>query len=369
MTTAVPLQSLRDLALMLDVELLHIGADTTPHGFVNELRWNNAYYRLAQGSVTPLDEAARDPLRASVLACAGTAVRRVRHLEDRAGGRRPVMMDVARLAGVSHQTVSRVVNDHPSVSDDTRRRVETAIIQLGYRRNTAARALVTRRTSAIGIVSVHTAQYGPAHTIFGIEEAARRAGYFVNFASLREINRSAMRGALDHLTDAAVDGIVVIAPVRSAVEAVNGQQLDVPLVMVETSDRTDDLSVVVDQVAGARMATKHLLDLGHHTVFHLRGPRDLGRGRRAGPRLDGRAGSGAGAHPAGDDRRLEPCVGLRGRPAARPGETTSPPSSRATTRCRWGSCGRCTRRVARCRVTSAWWASTTSPRRSTSMSR
>ena len=182
------------------------------------------------------------------------------------------MMDVARLAGVSHQTVSRVVNDHPSVSDDTRRRVETAILQLGYRRNTAARALVTRRTSAIGIVSVHTAQYGPAHTIFGIEEAARRAGYFVNFASLREINRSAMRAALDHLTDAAVDGIVVIAPVRSAVEAVNGQRLDVPLVMVQTSDRTDDLSVVVDQVAGARMATRHLLGLGHRTVFHLRGP-------------------------------------------------------------------------------------------------
>ena len=182
------------------------------------------------------------------------------------------MMDVARLAGVSHQTVSRVVNDHPSVSDDTRRRVETAIVQLGYRRNTAARALVTRRTSAIGVVSVHTSQYGPAHTIFGIEEAARRAGYFVNFASLREINRTAMRAALDHLTDASVDGIVVIAPVRSAVEAVNGQRLDVPLVMVETSDRTDDLSVVVDQVAGARIATRHLLELGHRTVFHLRGP-------------------------------------------------------------------------------------------------
>ena len=173
---------------------------------------------------------------------------------------------------MSHQTVSRVINDHPSVSEDTRKRVETAIVQLGYRRNTAARALVTRRTSAIGVVSVHTSQYGPAHTIFGIEEAARQAGYFVNVASLREINRAAMRAALDHLTDASVDGIVVIAPVQAAVEAVNGQRLDVPLVMVETSDRTDDLSVVVDQVAGARMATRHLLDLGHETVFHLRGP-------------------------------------------------------------------------------------------------
>src|SRR3954451_11524553 len=184
------------------------------------------------------------------------------------------MAAVASLAGVSHQTVSRVLNDHPSVSDDTRRRVETAIVQLGYRRNTAARALVTRRTSTLGVISVETTQYGPAHTMFSIEEAARRAGYFINFASLREINRPAMRAALDYLTDAGVDGIVVIAPVRSAVDAVNGQRLDIPLVMVETSDRTDDLSVVVDQVGGARMATRHLLDLGHETVHHVRGPYD-----------------------------------------------------------------------------------------------
>jgi DNA-binding LacI/PurR family transcriptional regulator len=69
-----------------------------------------------------------------------------------------------------------------------------------------------------------------------------------------------------------VDGIVVVAPVRAMLEAVHGQRLEVPLVMVETSDRTDDLSVVVDQVAGAQMATRHLLDLGHSTVLHVRGP-------------------------------------------------------------------------------------------------
>jgi DNA-binding LacI/PurR family transcriptional regulator len=187
---------------------------------------------------------------------------------------RPVMMDVARLAGVSHQTVSRVLNEATSVSEVTRLRVEAAIVQLGYRRNTAARALVTRRTSTLGVVSVDTSQYGPAHTIFGIEEAARRAGYFINFASLREINRSAMRAAVQHLIDASVDGIVVIAPVRAAVEAVHAQRLDIPLVMMETSEGTDDLSVVVDQVEGARLATRHLLQLGHESVLHVRGPKD-----------------------------------------------------------------------------------------------
>ena len=142
------------------------------------------------------------------------------------------MMDVARLAGVSHQTVSRVLNDAAGVGDETRLRVQAAIVQLGYRPNPAARALVTRRSSTLGVVSVDTTHYGPAHTLFGIEEAARRAGYFVNLAKLRDINRTAMRAALRHLEDATVEGIVVIAPVRAAVEAVHAQSLDIPLVMM-----------------------------------------------------------------------------------------------------------------------------------------
>jgi DNA-binding LacI/PurR family transcriptional regulator len=189
-------------------------------------------------------------------------------------GRPPVMMDVARLAGVSHQTVSRVLNDHPSVRDETRRRVEEAIGQLDYRRNTVARALATHRTHTLGLVSVDAAQYGPEHAIFGLEEAARAAGYFVNFASLREVTSSAMREALNHLVNASVDGIVVIAPVRSVVEAVHRQRPDIPLVMVEAGHHPEASGVVVDQAAGARLATRHLLDLGHRTVMHVRGPQD-----------------------------------------------------------------------------------------------
>ena len=79
-----------------------------------------------------------------------------------AAPRRPVMADVARLAGVSHQTVSRVVNDHPNVAPQTRDLVLAAISQLAYRPNAAARTLVTRRTHTLGVISCDTDLFGPA---------------------------------------------------------------------------------------------------------------------------------------------------------------------------------------------------------------
>lgn len=186
--------------------------------------------------------------------------------------RPPVMADVARLAGVSHQTVSRVLNAHPSVKPATRARVGTAIAQLGYRRNTAARALVTRSTRTLGVVSVDTSNYGPSSTLFAIEGAARAAGYFVNFVSLREIDRLHMIEAIDHLMEAGVDGLVAIAPLRSAVEALRGVSTDVPLVEVEVTDLYAEPGVVVDQHGGGRTATRHLLELGHDNVVHVAGP-------------------------------------------------------------------------------------------------
>ena len=96
---------------------------------------------------------------------------------------RPRLEDVAELAGVSHQTVSRVVNNHPNVSPETRRKVEAAIVRLGYRRNTAARSLVTRRSQTIGVLGSELSQFGPANTLLGVECAARDAGSFVSVAA------------------------------------------------------------------------------------------------------------------------------------------------------------------------------------------
>jgi DNA-binding LacI/PurR family transcriptional regulator len=189
--------------------------------------------------------------------------------------RRPaVMADVARLAGVSHQTVSRVLNEHPSVRPATRERVLAAIQAVDYRRNSAARALVTRRSHTIGVVSFDTTLYGPASTLYGVEQAARQAGYFVTVASLKTINRQTVHEALDRLAEQAVEGLIVIAPQRDAAEAVAELPRQLPVVTVEGGSGPGFPVVTVDQAEGARLVTRHLLELGAPTVWHIAGPVD-----------------------------------------------------------------------------------------------
>ncbi|GGO04314.1 LacI family transcriptional regulator [Microbispora rosea subsp. aerata] len=188
--------------------------------------------------------------------------------------RPPVMADVARLAGVSHQTVSRVLNDHPNVRAETRTRVLRAIDQLGYRRNLVARALVTKHSRTLGVVSFDTTLYGPASTVYGIEQAARDAGYFVSIVSLRTIDRAGVNDAIGYLAEQGVDGIVVVAPQRSAARALDDLPAGMPAVAVEGWHQGDVSVVSVDQVEGAKLATSHLLDLGHETVWHVSGPAD-----------------------------------------------------------------------------------------------
>lgn len=189
-------------------------------------------------------------------------------------GRPPVMADVARLAGVSHQTVSRVLNDHPNVRSDTRDRVRSAIEELGYHRNSSARALVTRRTNVLGVVAFDTTLYGPASTLFHIEQAARDAGYFVSIVSLKTITRETVREAVDYLSEQSVDGFIVIAPQRTAVESLSELPSDLPLVAVEGGEAPSMPVVCVDQFGGAAAATRHLLELGRREVFHIAGPQD-----------------------------------------------------------------------------------------------
>ncbi|AQZ71425.1 LacI family transcriptional regulator [[Actinomadura] parvosata subsp. kistnae] len=184
------------------------------------------------------------------------------------------MADVAKEAGVSHQTVSRVLNDHPNVRADTRARVEAAITRLGYRRNLVARALVTKRSRTLGVVSFDTTLYGPASTIYGIEQAARTAGYFVSIVSLKSIDADNVRDAIDYLAEQGVDGVVVVAPQRSAARALESLPAGLPAVAVEGTHRADVSVVCIDQMEGAKLATRHLLDQGHDTVWHVSGPHD-----------------------------------------------------------------------------------------------
>ncbi|HEY5840381.1 MAG TPA: LacI family DNA-binding transcriptional regulator [Mycobacterium sp.] len=185
---------------------------------------------------------------------------------------KPVMADVARLAGVSHQTVSRVINGSPSIRPATKARVEQAIVELGYRPNTAARALVTRRSGIIGIVGTNSALYGPSSIQRSVQEAARSAGYFSSLVPLAEVTLESLRDALDHLARQSVEAIVMIAAQEDALAVVHSADAGLPLIVVEGDLSGRGLSVGVDQIDGARQATQHLVDLGHRAIAHVAGP-------------------------------------------------------------------------------------------------
>ncbi len=186
----------------------------------------------------------------------------------------PRMEDVARVAGVSHQTVSRVLNDFPAIRPETRARVLAAIEDLGYRRNTAARALVTRRSGRIGVITADMNHFGPASIMLGLEAASRTAGYGLSLAGLPEISATALRQAVDRLLDQAVEAVVMVVAHQEALHLAQSLHIGVPLVVVEGDLSATPLTAGVDQIAGARLATKHLLDLGHRSVLHLPGPAD-----------------------------------------------------------------------------------------------
>ncbi|RZU74375.1 MULTISPECIES: LacI family DNA-binding transcriptional regulator [Micromonospora] len=214
-----------------------------------------------------------------------------------AAAKAPVMADVARLAGVSHQTVSRVINGSASIKPETRERVLQAIERLGYRPNTAARALVRGRSGMIGIIGTARTLFGPTSIHRSVEDAARAAGYFATSVSLSEVTRRALDDATDHLMRVGVEGIVMIAGHDEALEVVRKQRSGVPFVVVEGDLSKASRTVGVDQVLGARLATEHLLKLGHREIVHVSGPLNWAeaRARVEGWRL---AMSEAGLRPA-----------------------------------------------------------------------
>jgi DNA-binding LacI/PurR family transcriptional regulator len=184
------------------------------------------------------------------------------------------IFDVARLAGVSHQTVSRVINDLPNVRPATRARVEQAIAQLHYSPSPAARALVTRRTRTIGLVTPGIPDYGPTSIATHFSIAARTARYNVQSLNAPSDDLAGTRAVIESLLRQRVEAIVLIVGDVAVLELVRGLDLRVPLVAAASTARRSPLVVSIDQYRGARSAVRHLAELGHQRILHLAGPPD-----------------------------------------------------------------------------------------------
>jgi DNA-binding LacI/PurR family transcriptional regulator len=186
--------------------------------------------------------------------------------------RRASMGDVARLAGVSPQTVSRVSNGYEGVVDSTREQVLAAMRQLGYRPNSAARALKRGEFRTIGVILFTLATTGNVRTVEAIAMSAARDGYAITLIPVAIPTRDDVRGAFTRLGELAVDAAIVIMEVHLLDSATVTLPSGVPVVVVD-SDAGDRYSVVdTDQADGARQAVRHLLELGHRTVWHVAGP-------------------------------------------------------------------------------------------------
>lgn len=183
------------------------------------------------------------------------------------------MGDVARLAGVSHQTVSRVLNDSPHVRPDTRARVRAAMDELGYRPNLTARSLATQRSGLIGVLATGLPHSGPSRILTGIETAARAAGYTALVAIVDDASDD-VDAVLAGFASRRVDGIAVIAPHPWLVESAAALAGNTPMLLVTGDPGAGGLpSVGVDQVLGARLAVEHLIGRGLTDIAHVSGPR------------------------------------------------------------------------------------------------
>lgn len=184
------------------------------------------------------------------------------------------MFDVARHAGVSHQTVSRVLNDLPGVAAATRVRVQQAMAELNYAPSPTARAMARRRSGSIGLIQAGRPDYGPSSAALGFNEAAREAGYAVSQASMRALDADALTQALHRLVLQRVEAIVLISGEREGVDVLRGIDAGVPVVAVASESEPAMHRVSFDQAAGARLATEHLIGLGHRRIAHVAGPAD-----------------------------------------------------------------------------------------------
>lgn len=190
----------------------------------------------------------------------------------------PSMADVGRAAQVSAQTVSRYFTGSGYVGATTRARIETAVAELGYRPNNAARRLRVNRSDTIGVLAVGPLNYGMSSVLGGLTAAARQAQFPLVIAHLDigvkpETAERDLRATLDFFLSSQIDGLIVSTPYLGTQELLDNIWESIPVVTLSGPWSIAD-SVTGDAHAAGLGATRHLLELGHHRILHLTGPDD-----------------------------------------------------------------------------------------------
>ena len=196
---------------------------------------------------------------------------------------RATIKEVAHAAGVSTQTVSRVINARPDVSAETRQRVQDVIERLGYRPSALARSLIRQRSYTLGVVTAGLKYIGPSRTLNGIASAAEQAGYSLLLKELPSFDANDIEPIFQVLIAHHVDGIIWAVPEvgenRNWLDK-QSLDLDVPIVYL-TMDPREDISVVsIDNYQGARLVMTHLLEQGYRDIGHISGPMDWWEARQ-----------------------------------------------------------------------------------------
>lgn len=189
--------------------------------------------------------------------------------------KRVTIKDVAQAAGVSTQTVSRVMNKFSYVSEDTRQRVENVVEQLGYHPSTLARSLIQQRSYTLGVVTFGLKYIGPSRTLNGVADKADELGYMLLMKELDNFNTDRIEEVIDSLLARQVDGIVWVAPEIGDNHSWVEERMDkipVPVLFLAMRPREGISSVATDNFQGAILAIRHLLDCGRKKIGHISGP-------------------------------------------------------------------------------------------------
>ncbi len=197
--------------------------------------------------------------------------------------KRPTIKEVAKVAGVSTQTVSRVINERPDVAPETRERILITISELGYQPSALARSLIQQRSYTLGVVTAGLKHIGPARTLNGITSAAEEAGYSLLLKELPRYDAEDVIHIFQALLSRHVDGIIWAVPeVGENRNWVDKQALDlkIPIVYLTMEPKQNISTVSIDNYLGGRMAMSHLLEQGYRRIGHVSGPLDWWEARQ-----------------------------------------------------------------------------------------